>query len=164
MKKFFYRNIANYIYFGIILLALISENCLSTEQKKVDLAEIAKLKGHPIFLRITKDLEKSGKQISIRIVFKNLSDSEKIRSLKFLLFAYDKNGLILIPEKEKTPEMICQWMRPVKPNAEQTCSIGVTSFQVEIDKVRLHSVSLSVEDGHRHMIDAEDLEEMVEWE
>ncbi len=124
----------------------------------------AKLNGYTSFIRMNLKLEKGQRQISIRLTLKNVSEKEDIRNAKILLFAFDKNGMVLIPENRKTPELICVWKRDLTPGKSKTCLIETTHYLQDIQEVKPHSFSVTGEDGQRYLLTDKELEEMYEIE
>jgi hypothetical protein len=147
---------------ALIMAVFSMIQCQSVEQREGTKEKNAKQKGHPTFLIIKVFQEKSTKQISAELRLKNLSDIEKIKNVKLLLFAYDKNGLVQIPESQKTPEILCQWKQAILPNQSAFCTIGLTSFLNEIQEIKVHSLSLSGENGNRYLVNDRDLDEIIE--
>lgn len=125
---------------------------------------MAKLNGYSAFIKMNAKLEKSQKQVSIRLTLKNVSEKEEMRNAKILLFAFDKNGMVIIPENRKTPELICDWKRDLAPGKSKTCQIEPTQYLQEIQAVRPHSFSVTGDDGQRYLLMDKDLEEIFEIE
>ncbi|TGN08292.1 hypothetical protein [Leptospira ilyithenensis] len=138
------------------LCSLLSAGCISFSEKKHTAKENAKIGGQPVFIEFKRLPAKSPKHLHLSLTVSNLSLGN-IRNFSALLFAVEKQGLILIPETYKTPELICKLNRPLRPESSRQCSEIIHLFPTEIEKVELHSVSLSIEDGIRLLITKEDL-------
>ncbi|BDA78893.1 hypothetical protein LPTSP3_g18230 [Leptospira kobayashii] len=150
--------------FAIFLLCvLFSEGCISFGEEKTGAKESAKLAGQPVFLEFKRLVAKSPKHLHLNLTVTNLSLSN-IRSFSALLFAVDKQGLILIPETYKTPELICKLDRPLQPDTSVHCKEIIRSYAADIEKIELHSVAFGTEDGVRMLITKEDLKYISEYE
>ncbi|WP_411822681.1 hypothetical protein [Leptospira sp. 'Mane'] len=151
-------------HFAIFLICiLVLKGCISFDEKKPSAVENAKLAGQPVFFEFKRLPAKSPKHLHLSFVVSNLSLTN-IRSFSALLFAVDKQGLILIPETYKTPELICKLDRPLRPETSAHCNDIIHLYASDIEKVELHSIALSMEDGIRLLIDREDLKAISEWQ
>ncbi|TGN18557.1 hypothetical protein [Leptospira idonii] len=145
-----------------IFFLILASRCASTDPQLFSLKEKAKNSGYPIFLELKNEPGKTTKNLQLSLKAQNLS-IHSIQDLSVLLFAFDKQGLILIPETYKTPELICKFHTPIRVGATESCKLETYLYAVEYDKIKLQSISFTWEDGTRHFINREDLEEISEW-
>jgi|GEM_PF-3039431 len=148
----------------IIFFFLISAwHCQSIDNQRSLKEENAKQKGYFSFITIQLKQEIPSKQITLQLTLKNISELEEIKNVKILIFPYDKNGMILVPETKKTPELICEWKKNIQPNQIQSCEIPGANYNTEVERVKVHSLSLRLADGTSHLVNAEELGELIEW-
>ncbi len=122
----------------------------------------AGLNGHPIFVELELLPAKTTKHLNLKIKVENISD-QSIRDFSILLFAKDKQTMILVPETYKTPELICHLPKLLRSGHAGVCPVLSFQYASDFDRIHINSISLTMEDGTRHFITSEELEAIHEW-
>ena len=132
--------------------------CFKTTELITKKELLARENGFFVFLKMNQELDKNHRQISASVELKNITAEDTIRDAKLLIFAYDKNDLVLIPEGRKTPELLCIWKSKLPPATSKYCNIAKTDYSNEITYLKVHSLSFSIDDGSRYLINSSDIQ------
>lgn len=139
-------------------------SCITSSQKSNFEARKEYLKGVglPILVSIHPRHNKEKKELQLYIKTENLT---KINISKFqiLFFASDEKKQFLIPEEQKTPELICSIQRSIIPNSIYKCHVGPFVYTQIWKAIHIQSISFTTEDQIRHVISEDDLDDVVIW-
>lgn len=125
--------------------------------------EFSKQLSLPIFSTILSRHQTEKKILHLLIKTENISE-KPIQNLQILFFAFEENGNLLVPEEQKTPELICLHERIIPPHTKKKCHVGPYVFPKNWSSIRLTSISFSTSDKTRHFISESDLDDVTEWE
>lgn len=125
--------------------------------------EFSKQLSLPIFSTILSRHQTEKKILHLLIKTENISE-KPIQNLQILFFAFEENGNILIPEEQKTPELLCVYEKEILPKTKRKCHVGPHVFPKNWSSIRLTSISFSTSDKTRHFISESDLDDVTEWE
>ncbi|WP_210410748.1 hypothetical protein [Leptospira yanagawae] len=139
-------------------------NCGSSYPKtnQEERKQYLKAAGLPILVSIQPRHNKDKKELQLFIKTENLTNSN-ISKFQILFFASDTNRQLLIPDESKTPELICSIQRKIQPNSIYKCLVGPFVFSQLWNSIQVQSISFTTEDQVRHVIDEEDLNEVILW-
>ncbi|XDD44233.1 hypothetical protein AB3N58_07830 [Leptospira sp. WS60.C2] len=118
--------------------------------------------GLPILVSIHPRNKKEKKELQLFIKIENLT-KVSISKFQILFFANDENRQFLIPEEQKTPELICSVSKQIAPNTIYKCHVGPFVYSQVWSSIEIHSISFTTEDHVRHVISEEDLDDVVLW-
>jgi hypothetical protein len=139
-------------------------SCVAKNQTTILESRKAYLKGLglPILVSIHPRHNREKKELQLFIKTENLT---KINITKFqiLFFASDQNRQFLIPEEQKTPELICSIPKQILPNSIYKCHVGPFVYQQIWNSIHIQSISFTTEDQIRHVISEDDLDDVVLW-
>ncbi|WP_244934916.1 hypothetical protein [Leptospira jelokensis] len=124
--------------------------------------QFLKAVGLPILVSIQPRHNKDKKELQLFIKTENLT-KVNISKFQILFFASDGNRQLLIPDESKTPELICSIQKKIQPNSIYKCLVGPYVFTQLWNSIQVQSISFTTEDQIRHVIDEEDLNDVILW-
>ncbi|MCW7462606.1 hypothetical protein [Leptospira limi] len=154
----------NRLYLPFFVTCLVFVTCGPTRVKtNVDTRkEYLKGVGLPILVSIQPRHNRDKKELQLFIKTENLTKI-KINKFQILFFASDQNRQFLIPDEQKTPELICLIPKTIMPDTIYKCHVGPFVYSQLWDSIVIHSISFTTEDKVRHVISEDDIDDVVIW-
>lgn len=118
--------------------------------------------GLPILVSIQPRHNRDKKELQLFIKTENLTKIP-ISKFQILFFASDGNRQILIPEESKTPELICSIRKKIQPHSIHKCLVGPFAYSQLWNSIHVQFISFTTEDEVRHVIDEDDLNDVILW-
>ncbi|MCW7508941.1 hypothetical protein [Leptospira levettii] len=156
--------IRNRLYLPLLVTYLAFVTCGPTRDKTnlETRKEYLKGVGLPILVSIQPRHNRDKKELQLFIKTENLTKI-KIHTFQILFFASDQNRQFLIPDEQKTPELICLIPKTILPDTIYKCNVGPFVYSQLWNSIVIHSISFTTEDKVRHVISEDDIDDVVIW-
>lgn len=145
--------------FTLVILAFIDCKTKSDLNERRDFTRAL---GLPIFVTILPRHNVEKKTLQLLVKMENLTEKPILRT-NLLFFAFDENESPLVPEEQKTPELMCSAEKMIPPHTKVKCLVGPYVYTKVWNLIRIQSISFTTEDSTRHFINEDDLDDVTEW-
>ncbi|MDF3821938.1 hypothetical protein P3G55_18685 [Leptospira sp. 96542] len=143
------------------MLFLLSLGCVPFQNKnpEKDWSQSLEI---PVFITVFNRHHLDKKEAQMFVKAENL-DTEPISQLQILFFATDVNQNLLVPEEQRTPELVCSYPEKIPPKTKVKCHVGPFVYPMLWSQIKIQSISFTTSDRVRHFISEEDVDVFTEW-